>query len=57
MPVFEEGDIFRTTIPLKEIATKKVGPIDTTEKTTDFMMYLSLDKRVYTPFWTWLDHL
>ena len=35
MPVFEEGDIFRTTILLKEIATKKVGPIDTTEKTTE----------------------
>ncbi|MGF3196306.1 HTH domain-containing protein, partial [Facklamia sp. P13055] len=24
-PVFEEGDIFKTIIPLKEIATKKVG--------------------------------
>ena len=34
-PVFEEGDIFRTTIPLKEIATKKVGPMDTTGKTTE----------------------
>ena len=24
-PVFEEGDIFRTIIPLKKIATQKVG--------------------------------
>ena len=24
-PIFEEGDIFRTIIPLKKIATKKVG--------------------------------
>ena len=24
-PLFEEGDIFRTIIPLKKIATKKVG--------------------------------
>lgn len=27
-PIFEEGDIFRTFIPLKNIATKKVGGID-----------------------------
>ena len=24
-PIFEEGDIFKTIIPLKEIATEKVG--------------------------------
>ena len=34
-PVFEEDDIFRTTIPLKEIAPKKVGAMDTTGKTTE----------------------
>ena len=33
--MFEDGDIFRTTIPLKEIATKKVGPVGTTEKTAN----------------------
>ncbi len=27
-PIFEEGDIFRTIIPLKKIATQKVGGVN-----------------------------
>ena len=33
-PIFEEGNIFRTIIPLKKIATQKVGGEDVTKDVT-----------------------
>ena len=48
-PLFEEGDIFRTIIPLKRIATKRVGgenvpqdvPQDTTLQVDDLLSFIT----------------
>ena len=49
-PVFEEGDIFRTIIPLKKIATQKVGgenvPHDVPHDRNELMEYIKAQVRL-----------
>lgn len=43
-PVFEEGDIFRTIIPLKKIATQKVGRKNVPRNVPQDVSRLSLEE-------------
>ncbi|WP_331681400.1 ATP-binding protein [Peptostreptococcus porci] len=49
-PVFEEGDVFRTIIPLKKIATQKVGsenvPHDVPHDRNELMEYIKAQVRL-----------
>ena len=39
-PLFEEGDIFRTIIPLKKVATQKVGGDDVAQGKVDLAKFI-----------------
>ena len=43
-PLFEEGDIFRTIIPLKKIATQKVGGENVPRNVPQYVSRMSLEE-------------